>query len=95
MHSFPIFLSFDRKPPLVVGGGELAVVKARLLLKRARSVDLSAAEGELAPELALLVAAGLVTALPGLPPSAQQVQVDLVGLGPGDGVVMRAEHELR
>jgi uroporphyrin-III C-methyltransferase/precorrin-2 dehydrogenase/sirohydrochlorin ferrochelatase len=71
MHSFPIFLSFDRKPPLVVGGGELAAVKARLLLKRARSVDLSAAEGELAPELALLVAAGLVTVLAPKPGTAE------------------------
>ena len=34
---FPIFVSFDRKPPLVVGGGELAAVKTRLLLKRAPS----------------------------------------------------------
>ena len=40
------------------------------------------------------VAAGLVTPLPGFPPPAEQVQVDLVGLGPGDRVVMRAEDEL-
>ena len=36
MRTFPIFVSFDGRPPLVVGGGELAAIKARLLLKRAR-----------------------------------------------------------
>src|SRR4026207_1713987 len=35
MRTFPILVSFDGKPPLVVGGGELAAVKARPLLKRA------------------------------------------------------------
>ncbi len=35
MRTFPILVSFDGKPPLVTGGGELAAVKARLLLKRA------------------------------------------------------------
>ncbi len=62
MRSFPVFLNFDRKPPLVVGGGELAAVKARLLLKRAPGIDLAAGT-ELAPELAALVAAGVVTVL--------------------------------
>ena len=31
MRTFPILISFDGKPPLVTGGGELAAVKARLL----------------------------------------------------------------
>ena len=44
MRTFPILVSFDGKPPLVTGGGELAAVKARLLLKRAPSVDIAAAE---------------------------------------------------
>ena len=42
MRTFPIFVSFDGKPPLVVGGGELAAVKTRLLLMRAPSVDVAA-----------------------------------------------------
>ena len=44
MRTFPVFISFDGKPPLVVGGGELAAIKARLLLKRARTVDVAAAQ---------------------------------------------------
>jgi len=59
MRTFPIFVSFDAKPPLVVGGGELAAIKTRLLLKRAPSVDISA-EG-LGTELAKLAEAGQVT----------------------------------
>ena len=42
MRTFPIFVSVDRKPPLVTGGGELAAIKARLLLKRAEIVDIAA-----------------------------------------------------
>ena len=42
MRTFPIFVSFDGKPPLVVGGGELAAVKTRLLLMRAPSIDVAA-----------------------------------------------------
>jgi uroporphyrin-III C-methyltransferase/precorrin-2 dehydrogenase/sirohydrochlorin ferrochelatase len=41
MRTFPIFVSMDRKPPLVVGGGELAAIKVRLLLKRAPIVDVA------------------------------------------------------
>lgn len=67
MRTFPIFVNFDVKPPLVVGGGQLAAIKARLLLKRAPSVDISA-EG-LGTELAKLAEAGqvtLVAAQPGI-----------------------------
>ncbi len=39
-------------------------------------------------------AAGRVAPVPRLPPAAQQIQVHLVGLGPGDRVVVRAEHQL-
>src|SRR4030043_43343 len=42
MPASPFFLNSDRTPPLVVGGGELAAVKARLLLKRAPGIDLAA-----------------------------------------------------
>ena len=61
MRTFPIFVSFEGKPPLVVGGGELAAVKTRLLLKRAETVEVSAVE--LVPELAKLVEAGQVVQL--------------------------------
>jgi uroporphyrin-III C-methyltransferase/precorrin-2 dehydrogenase/sirohydrochlorin ferrochelatase len=65
MRTFPILISFDGKPPLVTGGGELAAVKARLLLKRAPSVDVSAEE--LGPELAALAEAGQVALVPARP----------------------------
>jgi uroporphyrin-III C-methyltransferase/precorrin-2 dehydrogenase/sirohydrochlorin ferrochelatase len=59
MRTFPIFVSFDGKPPLVVGGGELAAIKTRLLLMRAPSVDIAAAT--LVPELVKFVEAGQVS----------------------------------
>lgn len=65
MRSFPIFVSVDRKPPLIVGGGELAAVKARLLLKRAAIVDVAA--GEVVPELAALAAEGRIAVIPPFP----------------------------
>jgi uroporphyrin-III C-methyltransferase / precorrin-2 dehydrogenase / sirohydrochlorin ferrochelatase len=67
MRTFPIFVSVDRKPPLVTGGGELAAIKARLLLKRAETVDIAA--DWLGPELAELERAGrvaLIAAQPGV-----------------------------
>jgi uroporphyrin-III C-methyltransferase/precorrin-2 dehydrogenase/sirohydrochlorin ferrochelatase len=65
MRTFPIFVSFEGKSPLVVGGGELAAMKTRLLLKRAPTVDVAA--GEVLTELAALAEAGLVSLLPALP----------------------------
>jgi uroporphyrin-III C-methyltransferase / precorrin-2 dehydrogenase / sirohydrochlorin ferrochelatase len=65
MRTFPILVSFDGKPPLVTGGGELAAVKTRLLLKRASSVDVAAAQ--VTPELAALVEAGTVTLIAARP----------------------------
>jgi uroporphyrin-III C-methyltransferase/precorrin-2 dehydrogenase/sirohydrochlorin ferrochelatase len=65
MRTFPILVSFDGKPPLVVGGGELAAVKARLLLKRAAGVDVAAHEVVL--ELAALAEQKLVSLLPARP----------------------------
>ncbi|MGV1014758.1 MAG: siroheme synthase CysG [Methyloceanibacter sp.] len=59
MRTFPIFVSFEGKPPLVVGGGELAAVKTRLLLMRATSVDVAA--DAVTEELAKFAEAGLVT----------------------------------
>jgi len=71
MRTFPIFVSVDRKPPLVTGGGELAAIKARLLLKRAETVDIAA--HRLGPELAELERAGRV-ALIAAQPSVDQVR---------------------
>jgi uroporphyrin-III C-methyltransferase/precorrin-2 dehydrogenase/sirohydrochlorin ferrochelatase len=65
MRTFPILVSFDGKPPLVTGGGELALIKTRLLLKRAPSVDLAA--DEVSPEIAALIDKGLVARGPGRP----------------------------
>ena len=65
MRTFPIFVNVDRKPPLVVGGGELAAVKVRLLLKRAPAVEIAAAG--VVPELEELVGAGKVVLLPPQP----------------------------
>src|SRR3972149_3975269 len=65
MRPFPIRVSFDGKPPLVTGGGELAAVKTRILLKRAPSVDIAA--DEVTPEIAALAEAGLVSLLPARP----------------------------
>lgn len=67
MRTFPIFVSVERKPPLVTGGGELAAIKARLLLKRAENVDVAA--DQLGSELAELERAGrvaLIAAQPGV-----------------------------
>lgn len=43
MASFPIFVDLGRAAPLVVGGGNLALSKVRLLLKRADRVAVAAA----------------------------------------------------
>ncbi len=67
MRTFPILVSFDGKPPLVTGGGGLAAVKTRLLLKRAPVVDVAA--DEVTSELATLIEAGsvaLIAAKPGI-----------------------------
>lgn len=61
MKSFPIFLRVDAKPPLVVGGGDLAGIKARLLLKRAALVEVAAES--LGDELSRLEADGKVRAI--------------------------------
>lgn len=44
MTSFPIFVIVDHTPPLVNGGGDLAVIKARTLLLRAPRLTLAAHE---------------------------------------------------
>ena len=76
MRTFPIFINVERKPPLVTGGGELAAVKARLLLKRAEIVDIAA--GELGLELAELERAGRVALIPARP-GIDQIGQELSG----------------
>ncbi|ODA67079.1 Siroheme synthase [Methyloligella halotolerans] len=58
MRTFPVFLRVDGKPPLVAGGGDLAGVKARLVLKRAPLVEIAA--DRLDAELSRLEAEGKV-----------------------------------
>jgi uroporphyrin-III C-methyltransferase/precorrin-2 dehydrogenase/sirohydrochlorin ferrochelatase len=61
MSSFPIFVELGGVAPLVVGGGELAAAKVRLLLKRAQRVAVAA--DRLVPELAALEAKGTIERL--------------------------------
>lgn len=63
MAGFPIFVETGDRPPLVVGGGELALVKVRLLLKRAPVVDVVARR--VCAGLRELVNSGCVQLLPG------------------------------
>ena len=65
MAGFPIFVEMGKRPPLVVGGGELALLKARLLLKRAGVVDIAA--DAVCASLRELAASGRVQLLPGHP----------------------------
>ncbi len=62
MASFPIFLDLGATVPLVVGGGELALSKVRLLLKRADHVTVAA--DACVPGLKALVEAGSCVQLP-------------------------------
>jgi uroporphyrin-III C-methyltransferase/precorrin-2 dehydrogenase/sirohydrochlorin ferrochelatase len=82
MRTFPIFVSVERKPPLVTGGGELAAIKARLLLKRAEIVDVAAAE--FIPELVELERAGRVARLDARPGVDQVRGRPLVVAATGD-----------
>ncbi len=62
MSSFPIFVEFGATPPLIVGGGELAVLKARLLLRRSARVTVAACA--LSPAMMQLVEAGRIDPAP-------------------------------
>lgn len=65
MAGFPIFVELGRTPPLIVGGGELALVKARLLLKRANRVLFAA--DRVVPGIAKLLAEGRAERISGAP----------------------------
>lgn len=56
MAGFPIFIELGRNAPLVVGGGDLALIKARLLLKRADRVMFAA--DRVVPGIAELITEG-------------------------------------
>lgn len=58
MDYLPIFCRLDNKPVLLVGGGEVAERKARLLLDAGAS--LTVVSPELDPELAALADAGAI-----------------------------------
>ena len=62
MVTFPIFVEVGDAAPLVVGGGDLALSKVRLLLKRAPVVDVAAAR--LAPDFGPLEDAGRIRRVP-------------------------------
>jgi uroporphyrin-III C-methyltransferase/precorrin-2 dehydrogenase/sirohydrochlorin ferrochelatase len=61
MAGFPIFVEVGARAPLVVGGGELALAKVRLLLKRATSIDVVA--DRLVPALREMRAQGRIRQL--------------------------------
>ena len=65
MSSFPIFVTVDGVAPLIVGGGELAAIKARLLLKRAPRIAVAADAME--PALKALIESGRIERLAGKP----------------------------
>ena len=59
MKTFPMFLQMAGRRVVIVGGGEQAAQKARLILKTQAQIDVFA--HDLEPELAALAAAGRVT----------------------------------
>jgi uroporphyrin-III C-methyltransferase/precorrin-2 dehydrogenase/sirohydrochlorin ferrochelatase len=71
MQDFPIFLNVDQTPPLIVGGGDLAAAKVRLLLKRAPRVAVAARA--VPPALASLVETGRVVMV-GAKPDLSQIR---------------------
>jgi uroporphyrin-III C-methyltransferase/precorrin-2 dehydrogenase/sirohydrochlorin ferrochelatase len=56
MHAFPLFVRLEKRPVLLVGGGEMAAAKLRLLLSAHAAVTL--VSSEVMPEIAALITAG-------------------------------------
>ena len=73
MASFPIFVDLGAVPPLVIGGGDLALAKSRLLLKRAPSVDV--ASDAPVSGLVALAEAGAIRLLPQAAAASQALKV--------------------
>jgi len=82
MASFPIFVDLAERRPLVVGGGELALAKVRLLLKRAPVVDVAA--DRVVADLRKLEDVGEVRVLSGCPGHDEIVGRPLVISATGD-----------
>lgn len=82
MASFPIFVDLTDRAPLVVGGTEQALIKARLLLKRADRVDFAAAR--LVPGIHDLIAEGAARQLPEQPGEAELRGRPLIIAATGD-----------
>lgn len=59
MRAFPLFVRLEKRPVLLVGGGEMAAAKLRLLLSARAAVTLVAPE--VTPEIADLIADGHLT----------------------------------
>jgi uroporphyrin-III C-methyltransferase/precorrin-2 dehydrogenase/sirohydrochlorin ferrochelatase len=93
---FPIFIEVGDVPPLVVGTTPLAVAKARLLLKRARSVALVAAGAT--PDLAALLSDGRAVLVAGTVDSAvvkgRPLVISATGDDAEDARVSRLAREL-
>ncbi len=68
MASFPVFLDVSTVPPLIVGGGEVALIKARLLLKRAARVTFATVNA--VPGIHALAAEGKAEILADAPDNA-------------------------
>jgi uroporphyrin-III C-methyltransferase/precorrin-2 dehydrogenase/sirohydrochlorin ferrochelatase len=56
MRAFPLFVRLEKRPVLLVGGGEMAAAKLRLLLSAHAAVTL--VSPEVVPEIAVLIADG-------------------------------------
>jgi uroporphyrin-III C-methyltransferase / precorrin-2 dehydrogenase / sirohydrochlorin ferrochelatase len=69
MSSFPIFVEFSGRVPLIAGGTELALIKARLLLKRAERVAFAA--DAVVPGIRTLIEEGRAELLPASPGEAE------------------------
>ncbi len=88
MDYFPIFVKLEGAPCLLVGGGEVALRKARLLLDA--GARLTVVAPELAPELAGLAGSGHLQHLPARFDPAQVGGQRLVVAATGDAAVNRA-----
>lgn len=90
MAGFPIFVDVGATAPLVVGGGDLALAKVRLLLKRAPRVDVVAEK--LAPGFHDLIDDGRVVLVDGVDVRGRPLVISATG---DDAVDARMSREAR